>query len=390
MKKFGLLVSLALLVAYAPTFAQEAEKEFPASNPKATAPDKQPEKGPGSSEYAHKKVEVYEALAAGEHYWLYTPAEPKLERAPVVVFLHGFGALKPDGYDAWLEHLCKRGNIVIYPQWQAHNLEAPANYNTNAAKSILDAFTYLEADKTRTQPIKESFAIAGHSAGGVNAANMAADYELLKLPKPKAVMPVQPGRAFSYKEQKKGLIPLSKFEQIPEDCLLLCVYGDSDYTVGHWCAKTFFKDATKVKAENKNLVEFVSSDYGASAVVAGHQTPAAPTGADTMVDVWDWYGYWKLLDGLTDAAFHNKNREYALGDTPEQRNMGNYSDGRPFEQLRVVKGDSKVDPDAVYEPVFDRRGSRVKPAEPGKKEAEPKKDAPGKTPGRKEEEEEEF
>jgi hypothetical protein len=108
------------------------------------------------------------------------------------------------------------------------------------------------------------------------------------------------------------------------------------------------------------------------------------------VDHWDWYGYWKLLDGLTDAAFHGKNRQYALGDTPEQTSMGAYSDGRPFEKLKVTKGDAAVDPDIEYEPAFDRRGKRVKKTEPEKKEAEPKKDAPGKTPGRKQEEGEEF
>jgi hypothetical protein len=380
----------ALALCLAPTAAQESEKEFPETNPKAAAPDTRPEKGPGSAEYAHAKVEVYEALEAGEHYWLYTPTEPKPEKAPVIVFLHGFGALNPEGYDAWLEHMCRRGNIVIYPQWQAHNFEAPANYNTNAAASILDAFKYLEADEDRVQPIKEKFAIAGHSAGGVNSANMAADWETLKLPKPVAVMPIQPGRAFSCdcKAQKNGLIPLSKFEQIPEEALLLSIFSDSDSTVGSWCAKTFFKEATKVKAENKNLVEFISSDYGKTPVVAHHNTPAAPTAAEQMIDVWDWHGYWKLLDGLTDAAFHGKNRQYALGDTPEQKFMGKYSDGRPFETLRVWKGDAEVDPDLEYKPVFDRNGKRTAKPEPKERPAEPKKEAPKEEPGKKEEEEE--
>ncbi|MCB9932330.1 MAG: alpha/beta hydrolase [Planctomycetes bacterium] len=394
MKKLAWLILPALLLAYAPVQAQQAEKkDFPARNAKATAPDRQPEDGPGGGKYAHAKVETHEALEAGEHYWLYTPAEPVPEKAPVIAFIHGYGQLNPEGYDAWLEHLCRRGNIVIYPQYQAHGLEPPANYAPNCATSILDAFKYLEADKTRVQPIKEKFAIAGHSAGGVTTANLAADWESLKLPKPKAVMPVQPGRAFSCncEAQKNGLIPLSDFAGIPEEALLLSVFSDSDHTVGAWCAKEFFVKATKVKAENKNLVEFISSDYGKKSIVATHQTPAAPATRAEMLDVWDWYGYWKLLDGLTDAAFHGKNREYALGDTPQQKDMGSYSDGRPFEKLKVWKGDAEINPDEEYKPVFDRNGNRnQKPPEP--KEAEPKKEKPAETPGRKEdkEEEEEF
>lgn len=395
MKKLAWLILPALLLVYAPIQAQKAEpkQDFPARNAKATLPETQPEDGPGGSKYAHEKVEVYTALEGGEHYWLYMPAEPRPKKAPVVVFVHGYGQLDPEGYDAWINHLCRRGNLVIYPQYQAHGLEPPTNYAPNAATSILDAFKYLEADAERVQPEKDKFAIAGHSAGGVTTANLAADWETLKLPKPKAVMPVQPGRAFnsSSKAQKNGLIPLSDFSGIPEEALLLCVFGDSDHTVGSWCAKEFFVKASKVKPENKNLVEFVSSDYGKDAVVATHRTPAAPSTMADMVDIWDWYGYWKLLDGLTDAAFHGKNREYALGDTPQQKDMGSYSDGRPFEKLKVWKGDAEINPDEEYTPVFDRNGNRNQKA-PEPKEAEPKKDKPTETPGRKEdkEEEEEF
>ncbi|MCA8914778.1 MAG: alpha/beta hydrolase fold domain-containing protein [Planctomycetes bacterium] len=395
MKNLLWLVLAALLVpafVLAPAAAQDKKSgiEFPAQNAKATAPDKQPEKGPGSSDYAHKKVEVYDALTGGEHYWLYTPAEPTPKNAPVVVFVHGYGALEPKSYDAWLEHLCKRGNIVIYPQYQAHGLEPPQNYTTNCATSILDAFKYLEADEKRVQPIKEDFAIAGHSAGGVTTANLAADWETLKLPKPKVAMPVQPGRAFSCdcKVQKNGLIPLSDFSNIPEDCLLLSIFSDSDTTVGSWCAKEFFVKATKVKPENKNLVEFISSEYAKTPAICGHREPAAPLTEESMIDVWDWYGFWKLLDGLTDAAFHGKNREYALGDTPEQKFMGKYSDGRPFEQPKVWKGDAEVNPDEEYQPLYDRNGKRTE-AKPEKKQpAEPKKDEPSKEKGKKEDEEE--
>ena len=53
-------------------------------------------------------------------------------------------------------------------------------------------------------------------------------------------------------------------------------------------------------------------------------------------DALDYYGTWKLLDALTDAAFYGKNRKYALGDTPEQRYMGKWSDGTPVKELKVL------------------------------------------------------
>jgi len=43
-----------------------------------------------------------------------------------------------------------------------------------------------------------------------------------------------------------------------------------------------------------------------------------------------------LFDGLSDAAFFGKNREYALGNTAQQRFMGKWSDGVPVKELVVT------------------------------------------------------
>ena len=55
------------------------------------------------------------------------------------------------------------------------------------------------------------------------------------------------------------------------------------------------------------------------------------------LDALDYYGTWKLFDGLMDAAFYGKNVQYALGDTPEQCYMGKWSDGTPVKELRVTE-----------------------------------------------------
>ena len=49
----------------------------------------------------------------------------------------------------------------------------------------------------------------------------------------------------------------------------------------------------------------------------------------TTPDALDFYGYWKLFDALSDAAFYGRNREFALGNTPDYCYMGTWSDGRP-------------------------------------------------------------
>jgi hypothetical protein len=49
------------------------------------------------------------------------------------------------------------------------------------------------------------------------------------------------------------------------------------------------------------------------------------------VNAIDFYGTANFLDGLCDAAFHGKNRQYTLGNTTTQRCMGVWSDGVPRE-----------------------------------------------------------
>lgn len=53
------------------------------------------------------------------------PAQPAPKSAPLVIFLHGWTAMTPDTYRGWVNHLAKRGNIVVYPRYQA-KLLSPA------------------------------------------------------------------------------------------------------------------------------------------------------------------------------------------------------------------------------------------------------------------------
>jgi acetyl esterase/lipase len=246
----AMLLAVSLVAALAQDEPQPAPP--PTNNPEAKAPEKQPEKGPGSAEYAHAEVEITEGGEGGKHYWLYTPAKPALSKAPVVVFLHGWGGLKPEIYGAWVSHLCRKGNIVIFPQYQADLKQVVTVFSSNAAAGINDALAWLEADKKRTQPERDKVAYAGHSAGALVAANLASEYEKLKLPMPKACMAVQPGVTEGLRALiRKGKPEWMEFANTPEGCLLLCVYGDSDNITGWWQTRTWSKYAATFGAPHR-------------------------------------------------------------------------------------------------------------------------------------------
>jgi hypothetical protein len=90
-------------------------------------------------------------------------------------------------------------------------------------------------------------------------------------------------------------------------------------------------------------------------LIADHGSPV--TMGEKGQNTLDWYCYWKLLDALCDAAFKGQNREYALGDTEQQKFMGTWSDGKAVRTLKVWKGNEEVDPDEPFQPVYKHDGS---------------------------------
>jgi hypothetical protein len=110
------------------------------------------------------------------------------------------------------------------------------------------------------------------------------------------------------------------YARIPAGTLLLCVAGDDDHIVGEATARLIFTTATTVARADKDYILVRSDSHGRPALHATHVAPAGNGFAS-------WYGYWKWCDALTAAAFTGHDRAYALGNTPEQRFLGTWSDG---------------------------------------------------------------
>lgn len=165
--------------------------------------------------------------------------------------------------------------------------------------------------------------------------------------------------------------PLEDLSGVPADTLLLTVVGEDDRVARDIDAKKIFYGTKLVPLKNKNYVILCSDDHGNPPLKATHFAPVAPDkrydsgekkegGKESGflsrlrqqrsgengemsdvrqggegIDALDTHGIWKLYDALLDAAFFGKNRNIALGNTPEQRFMGRWSDGRPVKELEV-------------------------------------------------------
>jgi len=331
------------------------------SSQNVTAP-LQPQTGPGGKQYLHAGVTKNRYGKGGKEYWIFEPDSPKPRSAPVIVFLHGWGGMNPLYYGAWLDHLVKRGNIVVYPRYQANLLTSISEFTPNALQAVKDAIRRLQTEPGHVSADLTKFATVGHSLGGLLAANVAALASETGLPRVLAVMSVEPGIT-----EAPINAPLGDLKKLPPETLLLSIAGDQDTLVRDTDAKRIYYESTRVSADNKDFITLVSDSHGRPALVASHRAPTAHDKSydngegvgggpsensnrvgdarqrsrsarleTMMVNALDFYGTWKLFDGLCDAAFFGKNREYALGNTPQQRFMGVWSDGVAVKELKVT------------------------------------------------------
>ncbi|GJM36035.1 MAG: hypothetical protein DHS20C18_50360 [Saprospiraceae bacterium] len=310
----------------------------------------QPLTGPGGAEYVCDSVIFQDFARRPDGYWLFEPAAPRPDSARVVVFMHGYGAYNPMIYGEWINHLVRRGNIVIFPRYQRNLIfPRPPRFGRNASQGIRDALVELDTGQ-HVRPIVEPLVIVGHSYGGVVAADLGVNFEAYEIPQPKGLLLCAPGSG----PFRGGR--LKSYEQMPEDTYLLVMVSDNDRVVGDKFGHLVYE--TAVNTPHRNLIRQYRDDYGSKPIRDGHNEsyslyPDFDIGKRNFsskralsigrLDAVDYYGYWKLLDALIDYTANGTNYEYAFGNTPQQTFLGEWSDGTPIRPLEVWMPEVVVD-----------------------------------------------
>ena len=188
--KRAVSIAMSMILAGVSTASAQSAKEPSKSNP---VQPKQPRRGPGGSAKISRSTVRIEIPGGAQGGWLFLPSNPVPGKAPVVIFCHGFSAILPRGYQAWIDHLMSRGNIVLWPNYQ-DNLRVPTReFLPNALAGVKAGLHILQSGADGVRPDLDRVAVVGHSAGGMIAAGIAASAAAEGLPKIKALMPVEPG-----------------------------------------------------------------------------------------------------------------------------------------------------------------------------------------------------
>jgi hypothetical protein len=339
---------------------------------RAATPPAQPESGPGgavSDAGPLVKTAIGQASAAT---YVFYPAAAAAEPRPVVVLLHAWGAANPQFYGGWIEHLARKGNLVLFPRFQEVNRTRPVDATANAGRLVKDALQIL-ADDPQARPDPQRVAYIGHLAGAAVALNLASDPAADGLPEPKFVFAVMPGGIAS--DPKARGIPLEDHSGIGPETLLIAMSGDRDYLPADRAGRRILKEAAAVPATRKLFMRTGSDNHGYPALSATLASPASPkaeydaaaiklppdpprdpkqkpppwrwsadmalTGEQTVLtgqmatnatDALDYYGFWKTFDMAQAAALEGKDASVLRRD-PRFTEMGSWNDGWPVRRL---------------------------------------------------------
>ena len=329
------IVLLTVVLAIVPVTADALERPSPPG---------QPAEGPGGSVYQFEGTEDKSYGEAAGQYWIIEPQNRTDQALPVVLFVHGMTLSNPNIYDAWIDHLVRKGNVVIFPRYHSGGFVDPKTFTASAASGAVQALA--KCDGKRHQKIDtKRFSMIGHSLGGTIVANLAARPEHYKLPTPKALIIMQPGDTKA--DQGIGALLPSLTEdhgKIPAGTLMLIVDVENDFFVSPMAGQRIYDNAKQVKPADKRRLLLKTDSHGEPALIAGHGLPTGTTNTATSnraVNTYD-FAAWRWFDAMQAIADGDEDqRELVFSD--KALDLGKWSDGNPVRRP-IDANEDKLEP----------------------------------------------
>lgn len=354
----------------------------------------QPKTGPGAPLDTTGEVVKRAIGKPGEVTYVFHMASAPEKPRSVVVLLHAWGAANPVVYGAWINHLARRGHLVLFPGFQQVGGTKPTEATDRAGALIKSALAQLASDPQAKPDPAETFYLA-HSAGTGIAVNLAARAKDLDIPAPKLVFALMAG-GIAKDDTSRG-VRLADLAQIPEATNLVVMSGDQNNLAADRLARRILKEASAIPVVRKLFMRSASDDHGFPPLTATLASPAgamegyssetiklpaveeAPkldakgrrlrppppprvpwsveaqlTGEQRVllqqierntVDTLDWVAYWRVFDMLI-ATTETGADLVGLRQDPSFLDMGRWTDGWPVRRLSADTPKAEATPSA--------------------------------------------
>lgn len=334
----GTLSFLLPLFALTAWNIQPTARPVSAQSQEALAhPPTQPASGFGGAEYRYANVRAGYYGSTPSGFWLFEPVGASMDQSPpLVIFLHGFGTVDPAIYRAWIDHIVRRGAVVLYPEYQSPGFFAgePDAFLGRTQEAVRKGLEVLRSG-THIAPNTDDVVVVGHSVGAVLAANYSATAKQHGLPMPFAMMLVQAGGCRGCGKAEIIIdVPIEDLSTIDDSTRTLVVVGSDDSVVGDSGSLLVWNQLGNISPDRRRYVIIRSDDHGDPTLTAEHTQPWSDS-EGLYVDALDWFGTWKLFDALVGCYVESTECSTVFGEPREQRYMGQWSNGTPVVELIV-------------------------------------------------------
>ena len=327
--------------------------------------DEPPQEGPGSLNYDYDMSGPYYYDGNGNQrrrWWIFEPSG-YLGEAPVLALFHGSNPANQSytNHKIFLEHLAKKGYIVIYPAYQPNYdlgdddgdgvrnwLDYDTwtqNYYPDAMEAFVHAlnFLYQDPQDEHVDPDLSKVNLMGHSCGGGAALYQALFTDIINTKLQENGTPEE--------VVIKTLIPVESnyplrigfddpwgtcryYEDLDPEIRMLCLTGEEGS--GKIYTKQLFVRTSQIPLENKDYIHVMSDYHGTDGydLIADHGFISSKD--DSEVDNLDYWAVWKLAVGLMDHVCRGGDSKWCLGGGGEMIDMGNWSDNTSVRKLIVI------------------------------------------------------
>ncbi len=299
----------------------------------------------------HRSVEVLTVGDGPARAYVFMPQDPVPQRAPLILFNHGWLGMNPKNFGGLIDLLVRKGAIVIYPVYQDGDETPPQLVTQLAGQASAAALAMLQMRHPDRVDTGRSFYL-GFSMGAAISLNLALAPERYGLPAPQALLLLAPGDAHHVAKGELARSIIGRIERLPANLPVVIATGAADTAIGVPTARALAARLCHLPASQRTLLLFPSDEHNGARVLAGHGSPGAPDSrydfpdsrapvpgqipgrnsfeASASLNQLDYYGYWRLAGGLLDWVAGSTYPHTIFGKTAENRFLGLWPDGKPY------------------------------------------------------------
>jgi len=313
---------------------------------------------------AYKAQERYESIRivaegnGADRSYAFFPDDGGAMHLPLIVFLHGWQGTSPKNYGAFIDHLVRRGSVVVFPVYQTGANTPPQGITNTAATSIKAMIKHLNRQYPKMID-EEKTLYYGYSMGASIAINFAMRPDKFKLPKPLALLLTAPGDAYHVAKGAKGKSILYRsLSHLPKELPIVLMTGQEDTSIGLPTAISHWNQICSQK-RLKRLIIWPGGKSETQSIHSGHGAAGAPDKRYDFSNIYgavpatmprlknfpvskslnnlDFYGQWKVVVSYLEAVRESTNPEWIFSRDEIIEDLGTFANGKAYPKAILVK-----------------------------------------------------